>query len=134
MSLDPISAGIGLVDTVVSRIWPDPSETQKAQIEAFKVAMKSEMAIHATNTAEAQHPSMFVAGWRPAIGWTCALGIAYTFLFQPLLAWVSMQFDMDPPPILGVDTLIALATTMLGVSGMRAMEGIKGVKRSTWRP
>lgn len=122
----------GLVDTVVKRIWPDASEVEQAKLEALKVALEAEMAIHETNKAEAQHPSIFVAGWRPFIGWICGIGLAYQFLLQPLASWVSTMAEIPVPPVIDLGSLIALLGGMLGLGVARTAEGMKGVKRSTW--
>lgn len=133
MAFDPISAGLSLVDTVVKRIWKDPTEAEAAKLEALKVAMASEMAIHATNQAEAAHPSIFVAGWRPAVGWICAFGLAYAFILQPLLAWFAAIVTVPVPPVLDVEQLIALLVGMLGFGAYRTYEGVNNAKRSGFR-
>lgn len=70
MALDPLTAGMGLVDTVISRIWPDKSEAEKQQLAAAVSLVQGQIAI---NQAEAGNPSVFVSGWRPAIGWVCGM-------------------------------------------------------------
>ena len=121
-----------LINGVLDRVWPNPTEGDKVKLEAAKIALSSEMAVHATNQAEAKHPSIFVAGWRPAVGWICAAGLGYNFLLQPLLAWLSTIADVPVPPALEVGPLTALLTGMLGMGGLRTLEGLSGRKRSTW--
>jgi hypothetical protein len=94
--------------------------------------MASEMAVHATNLEEAKHPSVFVAGWRPAVGWVCTVGLAYEFLLQPLAAWISAIAAVPTPPTLDTQSLITLLGGMLGLGIARTVEGVKGRKRSTW--
>jgi hypothetical protein len=43
---------------------------------------------HQVNAAAAQNQNLFVAGWRPFIGWVCGAAFAYHFVMQPLLALV----------------------------------------------
>lgn len=57
MALDPLTAGMGLVDTVISRIWPDKSEAEKQQLAAAVSLVQGQIAI---NQAEAGNPSVFV--------------------------------------------------------------------------
>lgn len=130
---DAVAAGSKLIDDVVSRIWPDATEQEKTKLEALKVSLSAELAIHATNQAEAANPSWFVAGWRPAVGWVCAIGLFYSFLAQPLLSWASFAFGVaHAPPVLDLGNLLTLLTGMLGLGVTRTIEGMAGVKRSTW--
>lgn len=121
-----------LVTGVLDRVWPNPTEAERTKLEALKVAMSSELAVHATNQEEARHPSVFVAGWRPAVGWISAAGLAYAFLGQPLLAWLSLVADVPAPPQLDVAHLLGLLGGMLGFGAYRTYEGARGAKRSTW--
>ncbi len=122
----------GLADTVIKRIWPDATEEEKTRLEAFKIAIAAEAAVHETNRAEAQHPSIFVAGWRPFTGWVCGAGLAYQFLLQPLFAWGSLAIGIPIPPPLELASLITVLTGMLGLGAARTFEGIRGAKRSIW--
>lgn len=126
MALDPITAGIGLVDSVVSRIWPDATEAQKLELQGL-------LAVHATNTAEAKSPHLFVAGWRPFIGWCSGTGVMYALLIQPFGSWVAAVLDQPALPVLDTSVLTTLVMTMLGFGGMRTIEGFKGIKRSAWK-
>ena len=74
------------------------------------------------NKAEASHPSIFVAGWRPFIGWVCGLGIAMEFMVRPMVQW----FRHEELPVLDVTQLIALVIAMLGVAGYRTIEKANG--------
>lgn len=132
MAFDPWTAGMDLVGKVIDRVWPDPTEAEKNKLEALRTVMASEMAIHATNQAEAQHPSMFVAGWRPFIGWMGGMGIGYAFLVQPLATWAATTFGFPALPSLDTGVLTTIVMTMLGFSGMRTYEKMQGVSRSTW--
>jgi hypothetical protein len=88
------------------------------------------------NIKEAEHPSIFVAGWRPAVGWMCILGIGYQFIMRPLLDWVAslvIAFFAIPSwqraPELDTSDLITLLLAMLGIAGYRTYEKMKGVAR-----
>jgi hypothetical protein len=134
MSLDPFSAGMTLADTVIKRIWADPSEAEKNKLEALSIAMASELAIHETNKTEAQHPSLFVAGWRPFIGWCGGLGVAYAFIVQPFGSWVAAVLDQPALPVLDTGVLTTVVFTMLGMGGLRTYEKMQGTSRTTWAP
>ena len=73
---------------------------------------------------EAAHQSLFVAGWRPFIGWVCGLAMVFNFLIIPAVSWFGvtaepMDFAVMSPILLG----------MLGLSGLRTTEKIKKVSR-----
>ncbi len=73
------------------------------------------------NKEEAKHSSIFVAGWRPALGWTGATGIAYSFIVAPFLdIWLNV-------PELDTGTLMTLVLAMLGIGAQRSYEKVKGV-------
>lgn len=81
------------------------------------------------NKAEAGNPSLFVAGWRPAIGWVCAAALAYQFMLYPLLSWLALTvFGVhEAPPKLNMDELFPLVFGMLGIAGMRSFDKLKGI-------
>lgn len=74
------------------------------------------------NKMEAQHRSIFVAGWRPFIGWICGIALAYNFIIRDLIAWVSPD---AMPPAIQMDQLITILLGMLGLGGLRTFEKIK---------
>lgn len=74
------------------------------------------------NKIEAGHRSIFVAGWRPALGWVCAVGFAFPFLINPCLQWYSGM----PGPALPLDAMTELVIAMLGLGGLRTFEKLKG--------
>ena len=74
------------------------------------------------NKMEAQHRSVFVAGWRPFIGWICGLALAYNFIIRDIIAWVSPDAI---PPAIQMDQLITILLGMLGLGGLRTFEKIK---------
>jgi len=83
------------------------------------------------NKIEAQHRTLFVAGWRPAIGWTCALGLFWHFLGYDFALWVVTYTGSDivPPKLVGTGNLLELTVGMLGMGGLRTLEKLKGVTR-----
>jgi len=79
------------------------------------------------NQAEASNANMFVAGWRPAVGWTCCAGLAYSFVIRPIMAPLVMKSLGTPMEALDMGTLGTLLFGMLGLGGMRTVEKINGV-------
>jgi hypothetical protein len=74
------------------------------------------------NKMEAQHRSIFVAGWRPFIGWICGVALLYNFIIRDVIAWISPD---AMPPAIQMDQLITILLGMLGLGGLRTFEKIK---------
>lgn len=88
------------------------------------------------NKTEAQHPSVFVAGWRPFIGWVCGVALAWHFLGFDLANWLRIAFFPEtpaPPALSGTETLVTVLLSMLGLGGLRTVEKLKGVSRDSWK-
>ena len=125
-----------MVDKLVDRI-PNPNERAKAKEEFEKQLMdavtQASLAQTKINQIEAAHKSVFVAGWRPFIGWVCGVAILWAFIVQPLAVWAVKSFG-DPTtqlPLINVDGLYQLVLAMLGLGGLRTFEKMKGVARDT---
>jgi len=140
MAIDPVTAVLDIGGKLIDRLWPNPTEAAKAKLELYKAQQEGQFkeqeqvfelakAQIEVNKAEAGNASIFVSGWRPAVGWTCVFGLAYTFMAQPLLAWGSNIWVIPVPPELDMGTLITLLGGMLGLGGLRTAEKMKGVAR-----
>ena len=127
---------IPLIGDVLDKVLPDAQASANAKVELMRIAQTGELAqLNAdtslalgqieTNKAEAQSGKAG-ALWRPGAGWVCVAGMGYTFLAQPLLAWLSAIQGWPVPPIINTDTLLFLVTGMLGLGGYRSIERIKG--------
>lgn len=75
------------------------------------------------NEIEAQHRTVFVAGWRPFIGWVCGVALAYNFVIRDLFIW-AMQPE-QVPPALQMEHLMTVLLGMLGLGGLRTYEKVK---------
>ena len=133
MSLDPVTAALDIGGKLIDRLWPDPAQKAAAQLELIKLQQAGELQQIVgqleINKVEAANPSVFVSGWRPAVGWVCVVGLLYTFLLRPMLAWLSGFADapIPPPPPLDMGDLLTLLGGMLGIGGMRMVEKLNGV-------
>lgn len=126
-----------VIGTVIDKIFPDAEQAEKAKYELFKLQQEGELkALDAdlqmalaqvkVNEADAAAPDMLRGGWRPASGWVCSIGLAYTFLAQPLLEWLSTAKGWPAPPKIDMDTLMGLLTGLLGLGGFRTFERVRG--------
>ena len=117
-AVDAITAIGGVIDEVTT------SDEEKAQAEIVMQRLRQEPGKlqAAINKIEASHRSIFVAGWRPFIGWVCGTGLLFVFLVNPLLMW----FTGSPGPVLPLDAMTELVLAMLGLGGLRTVEKIKG--------
>lgn len=118
---------------ILNRFIPDPEKAAAAEMELMKMAadgeLKQVIAQLEINAAEAVHPSVFVAGWRPAFGWCGCLGFLYAVLAQPLLSWAAAVKGWPAPPTLNMDLLWVVITGMLGIGGLRTFEKTKKVAK-----
>ena len=79
------------------------------------------------NEQEAKHRTIFVAGWRPFIGWVCGFALAYNFVLRDLLVWyVGVE---SAPPALQMEHLMTVLIGMLGLGGLRTFEKYKGMTK-----
>ena len=129
-----------IIGQVLGKVLPDPAEAAEAKIRLAELVQRGELAFldadvkvalgqMEINKEEAKSGSLFVAGWRPAVGWICAVALSYQFVVRPLLAWYSLIVTIPVPPELDVATLMTLLFGMLGMGGMRMYEKGKGVAR-----
>lgn len=114
---------------------PDPNERRRLESQAEENLLNAVtgvvMAQIDVNKTEAKHGSIFVAGWRPAVGWVCASALAWNFILQPLISWAAFLFGVDigDAPKLDTGELMTVLLGMLGLSGMRTYEKKAGVAR-----
>jgi hypothetical protein len=134
-----IQALIPVLGTLLDKVLPDQKAAAYAKLELMKIAQTGELAAldadvklalgqMEINKAEAQSPDFFRGGWRPAVGWTCVLGLFYTYAGRPLLPWFAAVLGLEVPPLPPIDTseLMILLGGLLGLGGMRSLERIKG--------
>ena len=118
----------GIIGKIIDKILPDKASADKAKAELLILEASGELKNMASqlavNKAEAQHSSIFVAGWRPFIGWVCGISFAYHFVIAPIISLFGV-------PLLAMDmsSLLTVLGGMLGLGGLRSFEKYKGVAR-----
>jgi phenylpyruvate tautomerase PptA (4-oxalocrotonate tautomerase family) len=82
------------------------------------------------NKAEAQSRNVFIAGWRPFIGWTCGVAMAYNYVIHPILMFTLAQFNyLVAIPALDLSEMMPVLMGMLGLGGLRSFEKYKGISK-----
>ena len=126
---------IGPVTGLLDKFIED--KDQKAKL-AHEIATMSEkhaqelaMGQLEVNKAEASHRSVFVSGWRPFVGWTCGVALAWHFVLQPLITFLLVLFDFTLPelPTFDMGSLMTVLMGMLGLGGLRTYEKQKGLTK-----
>jgi len=132
--MDPLTlSGIFTIGSkIIDKFFPDTAEADKKKAELMLLVQQGELQVSLeqikTNQEEAKHSSIFVAGWRPFIGWTCGIGLCWNFLGHPLATWAAELWRPEfTPPALLSDNLMELTLVMLGMAGLRSWEKYKGV-------
>jgi len=127
MALDPVTALLDIGGKVIDRLWPDPTQAANAKLELIKLQQSGELQVIAgqlkINEVEAANPSVFVSGWRPAIGWICGLACAWNWIGLPI-AKLGMELwghPIDLAPA-NITEMLPILTGMLGLGGLRTIE------------
>ena len=134
--LNLIDRLISPISTLLDKVIPD--KDLKEQL-AHDIATMAERHSHdiikaqiEVNKTEAAHKSLFVSGWRPAVGWTCCLGLAGNFLIIPFSNFIMALAGSDIViPLIDVSTMMPVLMGMLGLGTMRTVEKINNVERNT---
>lgn len=119
--------------SILDRFVEDPTKKREMELEVFKMAAEGELkqiiAQLEINAREAQHQSIWVAGWRPFFGWAGGVAFIYATILQPVLAWYATSKGIAVPPELNMDLLWVVITGMLGIGGLRTYEKKLGVTK-----
>ncbi len=133
-----LTALIPMLGNVFDRLFPDPAAAADAKVKVMEMAQRGELAqLDAdlkmatgqmeVNKAEAQHQSIFVAGWRPAIGWVCAAAFAFKFVVGPTAA-VLMAVAGHPITLPEFD-FSEMSTILLGMLGLGTLRTVEKIKK-----
>ncbi len=125
-----------VIGPILNRVLPrekmGEAEAAKLELEIQTALMNADwqqvQAQLAINLEEAKHESLFVAGWRPFIGWVCGSAFAYHFVIQSFLIFLVKAAGVDLPelPELDTGTLMAVTTGLLGLGALRTYEKVQG--------
>lgn len=131
MSLPILGDIIREAGEVIKEIVPDADKRMEIQLELAKIADAADARENALlqaqaeiNKTEASSGNLFVAGWRPAIGWTSALALLYTWIVAPV---GKALLHLSELPAIPTDQIYPIVLAMLGIAGMRTYEKVSGV-------
>ena len=125
---------IGVAGKVLDKFVEDKDLKTKLNAELKSQLISLDLAQAQANIEQAKHPSIFIAGARPAIMWICAFGLGWQFVFQPVAVWGIALSGVDVVlPIIETEGLMSLTLALLGLGGMRSFEKAKGVSRENMK-
>ena len=133
-----LQALIGPVTNLVGKFIEDKDKKNELAHQLSTMAERHAQELAkgqiAANTEQAKHPSLFVAGARPAIMWICALGLLTQFFIMPIAEWATAIWMPEITlPKLQTGELMTLTLSLLGLGGMRSFEKSKGVARENMK-
>ncbi len=122
-----VSAAEGVAG-IVDKFVETPDEKAAAELIKAKLMMRPSLAQIELNKIEAMHRSIFVAGWRPWIGWICGFALGWHYILHDLMAWACAIFspEIAPPELLGTGELVTVVMAMLGLGLYRTAEKFGG--------
>jgi hypothetical protein len=127
-----------LITSLFDRLIPDPTARAREQAafisQLTDAASKADLSQMEINKAEAQSSSMFVAGWRPFIGWIGGAIFAWHYLIKYMILTFGSYFDaklvtavLNSAPL--DENFWTVVTGLLGLGAMRTFEKVKGVAK-----
>jgi len=131
---DILGGLIGPVTDIIGEVVVDKDKKREIELKLQEIVDRADARYHdelmgqiEINKVEATHASLFVAGWRPFIGWTGGVGLAYSFVLAPFIEFVARANGyIQEMPLPDTGHLLTLVTAMLGVGAMRSYDKVKG--------
>ena len=123
------------VTDVIGRFLPEDKDAKakaEREIEAKLTThlAKIDLAQLDINKTEAAHRSVFVSGWRPFIGWSCGVALAWSYVVTPILNFVLAQTGyLVELPSMNLGEMMPVLMGMLGLGGLRTFEKFKKVSK-----
>jgi hypothetical protein len=115
---------------LIDNFFPDPAQKAKAELDMMVLLQTQDLqrvlGQLEINAAEAASPHMFVAGWRPFVGWCCGLGFLWAAIGQSVFAYVAVIKGWPAPPAIDTEVLMYVLGGMLGLGTLRSVEKVKG--------
>lgn len=114
---------------LIDNLFPDPAQKAKAELDMMVLLQTQDLqkvlGQLEVNAAEAASPHLFVAGWRPFVGWCCGLGFLWAAIGQSVFAYVAAIKGWPSPPAVDTDVLLYVLGGMLGLGTLRSIEKVR---------
>lgn len=132
--MNPLAAILEVGNALIKHFFPDPAQQAAAEQKMAELVVSGELqkiaGQLAINQEEAKSDSMFVAGWRPFVGWVCGAALAYVAILEPVVRFVALAAGYAGKfPVIDTNITMQVLFGMLGLGGMRTYEKTKGVAR-----
>ena len=146
MDINPLSALFDIGKIAIEKIWPDPAKQAEQLFKLEELKQKGDLAelnAHVQsltgqldiNKVEAGHASIFVAGWRPFVGWCCGFALLYASILEPLMRFIATMLGYTGTfPAIDTNTTMQVLLGMLGLVGARSYEKKNKVQRDSLNP
>ena len=135
MALDPFTAGFDLIKTGLDKFFPDADTELKGKLAEAASEINNSYQLQLSqleiNKVEAGSTSLFVSGWRPAIGWVCGVSLLYAALVEPIARFIATVLFTYTGlfPIINTELTLQILLGLLGLAGMRSYEKSKGITK-----
>ena len=145
MALDPLTALFEAGKMAVERIWPDPIKRaeevrkleemrQRGDLAELDAKVKLLLGQLDINKQEAAHKSIFVAGWRPFVGWCCGFSLLYVSIVEPLMRFTAFMYGYTGEfPEIDTSITMQVLLGMLGLVASRSYDKQKGTSKDSLR-
>ena len=133
INLNPMAGIAKALMGGLDSLFTSDEERAKAELSLNQQLQQLHILQALANIEEAKHPSVFVSGWRPALGWLCVFILAWTWIVRDLIIIglnLADRADIASQlPAADTSTVITLLLCLLGLGGARTVEKLKGVAR-----
>lgn len=124
-----VDSAFGGIAAVIDAAFTSDEEKLEKQVILERLRQEPARMQVLVNMIEAKHRTVFVAGWRPFIGWVCGVALAYHYIAYGFIGWAMALWapDVQPPPQVGIGDLLVVLGGLLGLGTLRTREKEKGV-------
>ena len=128
---EQVSKPLEAVGNVLDKLFTSKDEKLTNEEVSMRLMNEPSIAQVELNKIEAKHRTIFVAGWRPFIGWICGYALLYNFIIRDIASWIIAVWfpTIKHPPELAITHLMTVLMGMLGIGGLRTYEKMKGVSK-----
>ena len=132
--MDPITAGIGLLDTFIGKFVADKDLAAKLAMQARSEEFQGNLTLLTgqmdINKEEAKSSNVFTSGWRPFSGWICGAALLYAVILEPIARFAAKVLFHYAGEFPVIDTTLTMQVLMgmLGLGAARTVEKIKGAE------